>query len=127
MELEEIVQRFSLLAGLTPEQAAPWHLLCNDALLRIQSQCRETTEAAEQSGLLCAAASALAFYWYMLGQDAGCSDSFTAGEVKLGASHGADAAKQLWLDARSQIAHLLRDEGFFFTAVTAGRHVDDEA
>lgn len=117
MEITEILERFALLAELTQEQAQVWRGLCEDAMIRIQSQCRMEPETAEQSGLLCAAVSALAFYWYALRRDAAAGESFSAGDVKFSAGSSAAAAKELWINAREAAASLLRDDGFFFGTV----------
>lgn len=120
MDIDEIMERFSVLAGLTAEDAKPWRRLCEDALVRIQTQCREDVDTAEQSSVLCAAVSALAFYQYALCTGVNENGDFTAGEVKISkGDHGAVCAKLLWLDAKERIAPLLKDEGFFFG--TTGR------
>ena len=126
MNIDEILNRFALLAGLTAEEAAERRVLCEDALVRIQSQCREEVDPAEQSSLLCAAASALAFYWYALGRDVAEGEDFTAGDVKLSGRHGLAAARELWQSAEKQIAPLLRDDGFCFRT-TAKRRCPYEA
>ena len=121
MNIDEIMERFAVLAGLTAEDAAPWRTLCEDALVRIQSQCREDVDPAEQSGVLCAAVSALAFYQYVLCGGVTDDVDFTAGDVKIAKKgNAADCARVLWLEAKEQIAPLLRDAGFYFGA-TGGR------
>lgn len=120
MNIDEIMKRFAVLAGLTAAEAEPWRTLCEDALVRIQTQCREDVDTAEQSSVLCAAVSALAFYQYALCSRVNEDGDFTAGEVKFsGGTHGAQCAERLWLDAKERIAPLLKDEGFFFG--TTGR------
>ena len=121
MGIDEIMKRFAVLAGLTEEEAAPWQPLCEDALVRIQSQCREDVDTAEQSGLLCAAVSALAFYQYSLRNTVTETEDFTAGDIRISQKTGdSSGAKALWEDAREQIAPLLRDKTFYFSA-TKGR------
>lgn len=115
MNIDEIMERFAVLADLTAEEAAPWRFLCEDALVRIQTQCREDVDTVDQSSVLCAAVSALAFYQYTLCSRVREDGDFTAGDVKIsGGTHGAACARDLWLDAKERIAPLLRDEGFFF-------------
>ena len=115
MDIDEIMKRFTVLAGLTEEDAASWRPLCEDALIRIQSQCREDADTAEQSGLLCAAVSALAFYQYALRNTVTEAEDFSAGDIRITQkSGGAGGAKALWEDAREQIAPLLRDPAFYF-------------
>ena len=122
MDIDEIMKRFALLAGLTEEDAADWRPLCEDALVRIQSQCREDVDTAEQSGLLCAAVSALAFYQYSLRSTVAETEDFTAGDIRITQkTGGSSGAKELWEDAREQIVPLLRDTAFFFGA-TKGRN-----
>ncbi len=120
MNIDEIMERFAVLAGLTAEEARQWQPLCEDALVRIQSQCREDVDPAEQSGVLCAAVSALAFYQYALCGSVTDGGDFTAGDVKIArGTQAADCAKALWLEAKAAAAPLLRDPGFYFG--TAGR------
>ena len=121
MDIDEIMKRFAVLAGLTEEDAATWRFLCEDALVRIRSQCREDADAAEQSGLLCAAVSALAFYQYSLRNSVTGTEDFTAGDIRISQKNDScSSAKALWEDAREQIAPLLRDPSFYFSA-TKGR------
>lgn len=123
MNIDEIMERFAVLAGLTAEDAAPWRMLCEDALVRIQSQCREDVDPAEQSSALCAAVSALAFYQYVLCGGVTDAVDFTAGDVKITRKGDAvDCAKALWLEAKSQIAPLLQDDGFYFGATRRRCH-----
>ena len=115
MNIDEIMKRFSVLAGLTEEDAVQWRPLCEDALVRIQSQCRDDVDTAEQSGLLCAAVSALAFYQYSLRNTVTEAEDFSAGDIRITRKSGnANGAKALWEDARTQIAPLLRDPTFYF-------------
>ena len=125
MDIDEIMKRFTVLAGLTEEDAASWRPLCEDALVRIQSQCREDVDTAEQSGLLCAAVSALAFYQYSLRNTVMETEDFTAGDIRITQKTGTNnGAKELWEDAREQIAPLLRDTAFYFSG-TKGRCCHD--
>ena len=114
MHLEAVLERFDVLTGLTTEEVASWRVLCEDALQRIRSKCRDEVDPAEHSGVLCPAAAALAFYWYALGRDVADGEDFTAGDVKVSGRHGLAAAKELWESARKYIANLLRDDGFCF-------------
>ena len=117
MDIDEIMKRFAVLAGLTETDAADWRPLCEDALVRIRSQCREDVDTAEQSGLLCAAVSALAFYQYSLRNTVTDTEDFTAGDIRITQkTNGNNSAKALWEDAREQIAPLLRDPSFYFGA-----------
>ena len=122
MNIDEIMKRFSVLADLTEEDAALWRPLCEDALVRIQSQCRDDVDTAEQSGLLCAAVSALAFYQYSLRNTVTEAEDFSAGDIRITRKSGnAGGAKALWEDAREQIAPILKDPLFYFGA-TKRRH-----
>ena len=123
MNIDEIMKRFALLAELSDEDAEQWKPLCGDALTQILTQCRDDVDPAEQSGVLCAAVSALAYYQSMLcigGRELG---DFTAGEIKVAhRTHAVDYAKELWLTARERITPLLRDEGFYFGTIGGKRH-----
>ena len=121
MDIDEIMKRFTVLAGLSEADAAPWQPLCEDALIRIQSQCREDVDTTEQSGLLCAAVSALAFYQYSLRNTVTETEDFTVGDIRISQKTGSNnGAKALWEDAREQIAPLLQDPSFYFSG-TKGR------
>ena len=121
MDIDEIMKRFAALAGLTEEDAAVWQPLCEDALVRIQSQCREDVDTAEQSGLLCAAVSALAFYQYSLRSTVTETEDFTAGDIRITQKTSSNnGAKELWEDAKEQIAPLLKSPLFYFGATKRG-------
>ena len=123
MNIDEIMKRFALLAELSDEDAAQWKPLCGDALTQILTQCRDDVDPAEQSGVLCAAVSALAYYQYMLCIGVRELGDFTVGEIKVAnRTHAVDCAKELWLAAKERITPLLRDEGFYFGTIGGKRH-----
>jgi hypothetical protein len=114
MELDETVRRFTMLANLTEEEAAPWETLCSDCLVRVRSQCRAEVDRTAQRELLCDAASALAFYRYTL-CCCGTGGDWTVGDVKVQEStQQVAAAKALWQEAERQIAPLLENPLFYF-------------
>ena len=118
MDIDEIMKRFAMMAELSDEAANRWKPLCSDALADIRTQCRDDVDLAEQSSVLCAAVSALAYYRYTLCVGVGELGDFTAGDVKI-SNRGSsiDCAKALWQQAKERIAPLLRDEGFFFGTI----------
>jgi hypothetical protein len=118
MELDETVRRFTQLANLTAEEAAPWQTLCSDCLVRVRSQCRAEVDWSAQSDVLCDAASALAFYRYALCCASNEGGSWTVGDVKVQDSgQQVAAAKALWQEAERQIAPLLQNSLFYFGIV----------
>lgn len=123
MDIDEIMERFALMVGLSEEEAAKWKPFCQDALVRILAQCREEVDPAEQSEALCAAVSAFAYYRYTLCTGLEDDVDFTAGNVRIAKKQNrSDQAKALWEEERDQIAHLLRDESFYFGRVRGRRH-----
>lgn len=118
MEMEEILARFQILAGLTGEEAQAWRTLCEEAAAELTGELREGADAQDQR--LTSACAALAFYRYALTAAAGVGESFSAGEVKVArAADTEKRAERLWLQARRAAAPLLRDGDFLFRRVVS--------
>lgn len=113
--MEEVLRRFARLAGLTEEEAERWKDLCGDAYVLMESQRKEETTIFGMGDLVCAAAAALAFYQYTLYQNSTGETGFTAGDVRITRNvNSVGQAKEFWLQARSNAAHLLKDPDFCF-------------
>lgn len=116
MVIEDVTERFALMADLSTESAARWKPLCEDAMAEISRNVREGVSAPE--GVLCAAAASLALYRWALATAGAGADSFSAGDVKVTRSSGNVAmAKQAWRESAAAAAPYLKDDGFLFERI----------
>ncbi|MDR1628267.1 MAG: hypothetical protein LBR79_05785 [Oscillospiraceae bacterium] len=120
MNIQEVLERFSIIAGLKTDQAAPWAALCSESIEEITSHVKEGIDTESNSRRLGAAAAALAFYKYALYRaSSGGLESFKAGDVSVKSDTKASLqiAFAVWRDARSSVSDLLNDEEFVFERI----------
>ena len=120
MDIQEVLERFSIIAGLSIDQAAPWTFLCSESIEQIRKHIKEGIDVSKHSRRLGAVAAALAFYRYIMYKGSGGGlESFTAGDisVKNDKKTSLQVAFAVWRDARSSVADLLNDEDFVFERI----------
>lgn len=113
MNIDEVMERFTLMADLSETTAAKYKPLCTDAMAEINRMSRSDEAAAQ--GVLCAAAASLALYRWALMNASSSTEDFSVGDVKVTKrSQNAEMAKQAWREAASAAAPYLEDTGFLF-------------
>lgn len=120
MNLQEILERFAIIAGLSLEETAPWTLLCEDACGEIRRNLKTGINEPDNARRLNVAAAALAFYRYVLYRvSSGGMESFTAGElrIKTDAKSAVKMAYGVWKDAKKSISDLISDNDFMFERI----------
>jgi hypothetical protein len=116
LKIEDVTERFALMADLESDRAARFQPLCEDAVAEISGRILRDDPAAQS--IFCAAAAALAFYRWALMSASADSGSFSAGDVKITKS-GANVAmaKEVWGEAAAAAAPYLADRGFLFERI----------
>lgn len=120
LDIQEVLERFSIIAGLNIDQAVPWTALCSESIEEIGMHVKEGVDALKNSRRLGAAAAALTFYRYIMYKACGGGlESFTAGDISVKNDKRASLqiAFTVWRDARSSVADLLDDEDFIFERI----------
>lgn len=120
MNLQEILERFAIIASLSMDDISPWIPLCEDACEEIKRHLKEGISEEENARRLNVAAAALAFYRYVLYRTSGGGmESFSAGElrIKTNAETSVKMAYNVWKDARNAVADLLTDDDFMFERI----------
>ena len=120
MNLQEIIERFTIIANLSESEVYPWISLCEDACEEIKNHLKSGVSIQDNSRRLCVAAAALAFYRYALYRaSSGAMESFTAGElrIKTDSKLSAQIAYSVWRDARNAVSDLLKDDEFIFERI----------
>ncbi len=120
LDIQEVLERFSIIAGLNIDQAAPWTSLCSESIEQIRVYVKEGVDVSKNSRRLGAAAAALTFYRYIMYKASGGGlESFTAGDisVKNDKKVSLQIALAVWRDAKSSVADLLNDEDFIFERI----------
>jgi hypothetical protein len=116
VEIEEVMERFTLIADLGSAAASRYRPLCLDAMAEINRKIRNNDPAAQ--GILCAAAASLALYRWALMNASDSVSSFAAGDVKVTKSADNVAmARQAWREAAAAAAPYLEDSGFVFERI----------
>ena len=117
MNIEDVLARFALLAGLRSDEASVWMPVCRGAIAEINSRLKQPDPAQKEEEALCHAAAALAYYRYSM--TASCWDqSFSAGDISV--TRRADEvqrAERMWNDAQRAISSLVKDQDFVFERV----------
>ena len=115
MDIKEILLRFSLIASLSEEEAAPWVSICSEAAEEIRHLMKDVTKEEENGARLNAAAAALALYRYTVYRaSAEEMSSFSAGDIKINSDKKimVEMALKVWLDAKRSISDLINDDEF---------------
>ena len=112
LDIQEILERFALIASLPMEEAVGYTALCSDAAGELTRRLRGTVSENNASRLEPAAAS-LAYYRYAMYQAANAED-FTVGDITVasGRDDKIRLAREVWMEAEREIADLLSDDGF---------------
>ena len=120
MNIQEILERFALIANLTLEEASPWYRTCEDAMYEIESKLKPNVDKETNGRRLNIAAAALGFYKYVLYRASGCGmDSFSAGDINIKSDKktSVDMAYKVWQDAKRNVADILEDDNFLFERI----------
>lgn len=116
MHLQFVLERFALLAGMAPEEMAPWEPVVEEAYQELLQKTKGRKLEDTKQRQLDAAAAALAFYRYTQYRLVNEAGSFTAGDVRLegGKEESVRMAQQLWLQSKAQVSDVLEDDDFLF-------------
>ena len=119
LDIQKILERFSLISSLPMEEAVGYTALCSDAAGELVRRLRGVVNE-ENASRLQAAAASLAFYRYAMYQAANGED-FTVGDITVssGRNDKVKLAREIWLEAQREISDLLEDDGFVFRGVKA--------
>ena len=120
MDLQEILEKFALISGLTLEEVSPFIPILEEAKQEIESKVLEEVDKNAESRRLNAAAAAFGFYKYVLYKVSGSGmESFTAGDISIrqNNSHIINMAKCIWDEARREASDILKDDDFLFEEI----------
>lgn len=117
MNIENVTERFALLANLDSDELPRWGVLISDAVAYVQAHCTVASPNRAQNERLEALAAAYAMRLYSMHTDEGLTQ-FVAGDVRLtsSADRGKNAAG-LWDELVSANSDLIHTGGFLFGRV----------
>lgn len=120
MNIQNIINRFVLLSGVSAKESEEFSGFCSEAKDYIQSITNTDTESESVSALLENAAAAFSFYKYTLYlAGSGKLSGFSAGDVSVdGTESTVKYALELWLQSRSQISDYIVDKGNDFAFIS---------
>ena len=120
MELNAILNRFSVISGLSLGESDTFIPICNDAKAYIQSKLKPNVNESAESERLEAAAAALSFYKYVLYKASlQGTQSFSAGDVSIkeDSKQQIENARTVWYEAKASVCDILQDDEFYFQQV----------
>ena len=120
LDLQGILERFSLISGLSAEEASLWEPLLIDAKEELECKLKDYVDTVAEARRLNVAAAALGFYKYTLYKVSGAGmGSFSAGDISINLNNKEilNAALNIWLEAKATISDLLKDDDFLFKII----------
>ena len=121
LNLEIVVQRFSVIANVEIEDSSKWIPVCYESMQEIKRHLKDGIDEEANAHRLEVAAAALALYKYTLfNATTLTTESFTAGEMKIKTDPNTSVkmAAKVWQEAKRSISDLIEDEGFVFERIT---------
>ncbi len=121
LNLEIVVQRFSVIANVEIEDSSKWIPVCYESMQEIKRHLKEGVDEETNAHRLEVAAAALALYKYTLfNATTLTTESFTAGEMKIKTDPNTSVkmSAKVWQEAKRSISDLIEDEGFVFERIT---------
>ena len=111
MRLSDVIQRFTLLSGLEPEEVSKWTVLCVDAMNEISPFVISSKVKDEKNSLrLSKAAGVYAYYKYCMYTYSSRVDSFSAGMISVTAKDDdMENARKLWEEEKVMCSDLFSD------------------
>lgn len=121
MGINQVTERFKLLSGVDGEELLKWMPLINESDSYVKSLLKPDVKEENYSDLLSSAAGTYAYYKWSLYSNSGDIKQFKAGDITIteNSSDTNDNALVLWKQSLDEIAHLTRDNSFFFEGVLA--------
>ena len=119
MNLEIVVQRFSVIANIEIEDSSKWIPICGESMEEIKMHLKEGVDEEKNAHRLEVAAAALYKYTLFTATTL-TTESFTAGEIKIKTDPNTSVkmATKVWQEAKKSISDLIKDEGFVFERIT---------
>lgn len=120
MRLNLILDRFSLISGLKPEEISRWTPLCIDAKREIERRVKSGVNLNEETEIrLSNCAAALAFYKYSLYSPDSQVEAFSAGNMSIKLSQKEkERAENIWLLEEREAEDILTlEQDFSFRGV----------
>lgn len=115
MRLSDVLERFTLVSGLEPEEVSKWTVLCVDAMNEISDCILPSKGKSEKEALrLSKAAGVYAYYKYCLYTYSSKIKTFSAGVISVTTSQDEMAhARNMWEAEKAACADLISDKGDF--------------
>ena len=114
MSFEKALNRFTLLSGLSDEDALKWLSVVKDAIAYIEALVRKKKLTEGDRMRLSSAAGVYAYYRYLC-YSIDDEDSVTLGSLHLSANQRKiDEAEKMWQTELNSLSDLLSDDSFVF-------------
>lgn len=120
MNLDVVLERFSMIVNIEVEDAAKWVPICSESVDEIKNKLKDGVDMQKNAHRLEVAAAALAIYKYTLYNSViSGAESFTAGELRMKSDSQTSVkmAYRAWQEAKNSISDLLKDEDFVFERI----------
>lgn len=117
MNIQQVFQRFTELSHLSEEKAENYKWLCCNAVEELEEMLVKNVDVSGCGGRLSAAASAMAFYKYIVIEENSNVNSFKAGDITVNYSDKKEFAKDYLQQCMKSIAPYIKDSNFSFRGV----------
>ncbi len=119
MDYDEVVERFTLLTGLSSDEVSEWSPILYDSMLEINARLSTDCDTDTYSQQISYAAASLANYKYRrILSAAGGDAQVKAGDVTITPDeNAAEKAYGIYADSLKLLADILADDEFYFKGV----------
>ena len=122
MNIEKIIEKFSIMADISLDEAAQWSSLIEETANEIKNQLKDGLNETDYEGSLNSAAAVLTFYKYTLFVTSRSMSFSISGGISTAASitdrrNMLAAARTSWENTRASMSNILKDPEFIFQGV----------
>ncbi|MCH5202002.1 MAG: hypothetical protein J1F17_02240 [Oscillospiraceae bacterium] len=121
MGINQVAERFQLLSGVDDGKLQKWMPLISESASYVKSLLKPDVKEEKYGDLLSSAAGTYAYYKWSLYSNSGDIKQFKAGDITVTENSGNNNQNSLvlWKQSLDEIAHLTKNNSFFFEGVLA--------
>ena len=118
MSLKDVLDRFALVSGLSPEEISKWIFVIIDCIKYFESALNNKTVSDADKRRLVHSCAVYAYYKYSLMMLASNCTKFKAGDIEITRSENlSDTAHEMWQLEKKEIADVIDFDDFCFCKV----------
>ncbi len=119
MSLKDVLDRFALVSGLSPDEISKWIFVIVDCIKYFENRFFNREFSDSEKHRLVHACAIYAYYKYSLISYAKVASKFKAGDIEITQSENiTDNAHKMWQHEKSEIADIIDFDDFEFVRVS---------